>query len=269
MSGLTKVPLSMLDPGDNAQANDEVVFNGDEVEAQNPGSADDTDLFITRGAFDPETGILNLYRVDDAIVQVAGFMTPHNIGVGPRGVTGPSGGKGDSGRNGKDGRPGLPGCTGPKGDLGPSGREGPSGPTGPRGVDGPVGGTGPAGATGPSGVDGERPSLTSGSVASAESILTTGRIMQWGRHTDADAEEFQEVIFPEAFASAVKPKALIMQWVNPSSNIANKVRVAELQQGKAVLAVNTSLLAQEPDGGGGTQPVPMTGWDFFWFVVGE
>jgi hypothetical protein len=87
----------MLDAGDNARANDDVVFNGNDIEAQTPGSADETDNFVVRGEFDPEIGVLNLYRVDDSIVQVSGFMTAHNIGIGQKGATGPRGAAGVAG----------------------------------------------------------------------------------------------------------------------------------------------------------------------------
>lgn len=268
MAGLTRVPLSMLDPGDNARPNDDIVYNGQEIESQTPNQTGDTDNVVVRGAFDPETGILNLYRADDSILQIAGFMTIQNIGVGPRGATGPRGAAGPSGRNGKDGRPGIPGCTGPKGDLGPMGPPGPPGPTGSRGLPGP---TGPQGVTGPSGaagIDGERPQLVAGAAGTSESVAS-GRVMQWGRFTDNTAGQIKQVLFPEAFTATTKPKALILQWVNPASNVADKVRVSSIEAGYATLSVQTSMLAQEPNGSGGTRPVAMTGWDFYWFAIGE
>lgn len=268
MSKLTRVPLSMLDAGDNARPNDELMYNGSEVEAQTPGSTDEADNFVTRGEFDPEIGVLNLYRADESIVQVSGFMTVHNIGRGPRGATGPRGSAGPAGRNGKDGRPGGPGCTGPKGDLGPMGPPGPAGPTGPRGIIGPTGPKGDKGDTGPAGLDGERPVLTTTAAGSSESVLS-GRVMQWGRFTDNTAGEMKQVMFPEALEDETKPHSFIMQWVNPAGNVAHKVRVQKIEKGFATLAVNISLLDVEPDGQGGTQPVSMTGWDFYWFLVGE
>tara|TARA_B100000700_G_scaffold101966_1_gene115002 strand:+ start:54109 stop:54885 length:777 start_codon:yes stop_codon:yes gene_type:complete len=258
----------MLDPGDQARPNDDVVFNGREVEAQTPGSAGEDDNFVTRGEFDPEVGVLNLYRADNSIVQVSGFMTVHNIGVGPRGATGPRGAAGPSGRNGRDGRPGVPGCAGPKGDIGPMGPPGPKGPTGPRGIPGPTGPTGPAGEQGNSGFDGETPELTSTEDGSSESV-SNGRIMQWGRFTDNQPAEIKQVMFPEALTALDKPKSFVMQWVNPAGNVAYKVRVEKIEQGYAVLAVNKNMIALEPDGAGGTQLVPLTGWDFYWFLLGE
>lgn len=265
---LTRVPLNMLDAGATARPNDEVVYNGQEVETQNPRDPSVVDIHIQSGKFDPETGILTLTQTDDTVLNIGGFMTVHNIGIGPRGATGPRGTPGSPGRNGKDGRPGVPGCTGPKGDIGPMGNPGPPGPTGPRGIPGEAGATGPTGPTGPAGVDGERPVYVSGANASYETI-TGGRVMQWGRYTAVDPAEFRTLLFPEAFTQEAKPKAIFLQWVNPASNVANKVRLTEFTLGKATLAVNVSMLAQEPDGAGGTRPVPMTGWDFYWFAIGE
>ena len=268
MAKLTRVPLSMLDAGDNARPNDDVVFNGDDVEAQTPGASTQLDNFVVRGEFDPEVGVLNLYRLDDSIVQVSGFMTAHNIGIGQKGATGPRGAAGPAGRNGRDGRPGGPGCTGPKGDLGPLGSPGLAGPTGPRGLAGVSTVVGPEGPQGLPGVDGERPIHSTVGPSSAESV-STGRIMQWGRYTDNAEAEMKQILFPEAIDALNKPVSLMLQWVNPSSNIANKVRVQKIENGYAMLAVNTVMLDLEPNGSGGTRPVPMTGWDFYWFLIGE
>lgn len=268
MTKLTRVPLSMLDAGDNARANDDVVFNGEEVEAQPSGTSSELDKYLVQAQFDPETGTLDLVMSDDNIIKVAGFMTVNNIGVGPRGATGPRGAAGPSGRNGKDGRPGIPGCTGPKGDIGPMGPDGPAGPTGPRGLQGAVGPTGPTGPIGLPGADGETPSYITTEAGSSESIMS-GRIMQWGRFTDNNPGEMKQIMFPEALVDESKPHSLILQWVNPTSNVAHKVRVQKIEKGYAVLAVNISMLDVEPDGQGGTQPVPMTGWDFYWFLIGE
>lgn len=268
MSKLTRVPLSMLDAGDNARANDDVVFNGSEVEAQTPGDTIDEDNYVTRGEFDPEIGVLNMYRADNSIVQVSGFMTVHNIGRGPRGVTGPRGSAGPAGRNGKDGRPGPAGCTGPKGDMGPGGPPGPAGPTGPRGLEGAAGPRGLEGPQGAAGVDGERPTLTRTSSGTSESIVS-GRVLQWGRFTSTAPGEIKQIMFPEALNDISKPLAFLMQWVNPASNVAYKVRVQKIEQGYAVVAVNTNMMDVEPNGTGGTRPVAMTGWDFYWQLIGE
>lgn len=265
---LTKTPLTMLTPGNNAQVNDEVVYNGQSLETQAPGVGNNTDLHITDASYDPESGVLTLTRNDTAVLQVSGFMTSGNIGTGPRGPTGPSGAVGQNGRHGKDGRPGIPGCTGPKGDSGPAGPQGATGPQGPRGYAGPTGPQGPAGASGASGADGERPVYTAGTINSTEKT-SSGRLMMWGRFTDSAPGITKQLLFPEALANPSKPVALHLQWVNPSSNVANKVRVQSINAGYAELSVNTSLLDQIPDGSGGTQAVPASGWDFYWTLLGE
>jgi hypothetical protein len=265
---LTKTPLDMLDPGPDASTNDELVFNGSTVEAQPPSSGSSADKFVNNASFDPETGILSLNMDDNSVINVNGFMTVGNIGVGPSGATGPSGIGGQKGKNGKDGRQGLPGCTGPKGDPGPLGAAGPIGPTGPRGLSGATGPQGPSGGSGANGVDGERPVYTPGTDGSSETI-TTGRIVQWGRFTDAISGQIKTLIYPESFTSATRPKSMLMQWVNPASNVANKVRIDNMELGSATLSVIPSLLEEEPDGNGGTQPVVMSGWDFYWFLIGE
>jgi len=268
MGKLTRVPLGMLDPGNNASPNDDVVYNGSEIEVQTPGDSSDEDNYVTRGDFDPEIGVLNLYRADSTIVQVPGFMTVHNIGVGPRGATGPRGAPGNSGRNGRDGRSGVPGCAGPKGDVGPQGPAGPRGPAGQRGERGATGPQGPAGGEGASGYDGESPVLVSTDAASSESV-SSGRSLQWGRFTDPTPGLTKEIIFPEALNDVSNPHSIVLFWVNPASNVANKVRVTSIETGKANLSVVTNLLDVEPDGSGGTQNVTASGWDFYWILLGD
>ena len=82
---LTRVPLNMLDPGANAQANDDVVYNGSEIEAQTIEDQD-TNIYVASGEFDPEIGILTLTRSDDTVIQIDGFMTSNNIGIGTPGL---------------------------------------------------------------------------------------------------------------------------------------------------------------------------------------
>lgn len=268
MAGLTKTPLSMLDAGNNAQPNDKIVYNGDEVEAQNPGSSNAVDLYITEGKFDDLTGVLELKRSDGSVLQIPNFMTPGNIGTGPRGPTGPQGEPGLSGRNGKDGAQGIPGCTGPKGDPGPMGPAGISGGIGARGPTGPMGPTGPQGLQGPPGTDGERPVYTASAAASSEKLLN-GRVMQWGRFTDAEAGSVKILLLPSALPYGVNTNSVSfhMQWINPLSNVANKVRVDNIEGGQVTLSVMTSMLETVPDGNGGITTVPATGWDFYWYLV--
>lgn len=271
MGGLTKAPLSMLDTGPNAQPNDRLVFNGDSVEAQAPEGASQVDLYVANARYNADTGVLELIRSDASVLQVPGFTTAMSIGIGPRGATGPQGLPGPSGRNGKDGSNGIPGCTGPKGDPGPMGPAGggsSSSGSGQRGATGPTGPTGPKGATGPAGIDGERPTYVSSPSASSEKI-NSGRVMQWGRFTDATAGQIKSVLLPSALTrvEAVASISFIMQWVNPASNVANKVKVDSINGGNVSLSVVTSMLATMPDGSGGTTTVPTTGWDFYWFLV--
>lgn len=263
---LTKVPLVMVKAGENAQPNDQVVFNGSALEAQNPGQGT-TDLYIIDARYDPVTGRLELIRSDNNVLAISGFMTSGNIGVGPRGATGPQGLPGPGGQNGRDGNDGLPGCTGPKGDMGPQGPVGPTGPAG-AGTMGPPGPTGPQGPTGPAGAAGAVPVYVTSAVSSSERI-NGGRVMQWGRFTDASAGLIKNVLLPVALTEdvSVKSCAFIMQWVNPAGNVANKVRVQNISGGQVQLAVNESMLATQPDGLGGTTTVPATGWDFYWYLV--
>lgn len=267
---LTRTPLEMLDVGENASANDKLVYNGSQVEAQSTSNATG-DLHISSGRYDSITGILSLDLSNGTdvvnVINIAGFMTPANVGVGSRGATGPKGPAGNNGRNGIDGRPGERGCQGPKGDRGPQGFTGPAGPTGPQGLQGPQGAPGNTGPQGPAGFNGETPTLVTGTVSSYE-LVKSGKIISWGRFTDATAGEYKRVLFPEAFKDN-SPKAIIIQWVNPSSNVANKVRITDFTNGYCEFGVNTSLLATEPNGTGGTRPVAATGWDFYWIAVGK
>jgi hypothetical protein len=264
---LTTVPLTMVSAGSNAQPNDQVVFNGDKLEPQNPSNST-TDLHVIDARYDPITGILELIRSDNNIMSISGFMTPGNIGVGPRGATGPQGIPGISGRNGRDGNDGLPGCTGPKGDIGPMGPVGPTGPSGIPGSIGLRGDTGPVGPTGPAGQAGAVPIYITSATSSSERI-SGGRVTQWGRFTDATPGLMKSVLLPVALTEdvSVKSCSFIMNWINPSNNVANKVRVESIAGGQVTLAVNESLLATVPDGLGGTTTVSPTGWDFYWFLV--
>lgn len=266
---LTKVPLNMLDPGANAQTNDDVIYNGSEIDLQPVETRETRDVYVEYGEFDPEIGILLLTRTDGTVIQIPGFMTSNNIGRGEPGLQGPKGAQGVAGRNGKDGRPGIPGCTGPKGDQGPAGPPGPAGPTGPRGLTGATGPTGPIGPTGPAGTDGATPELRTAPGASSEKVAASGRVMQWGRFTDAAAGAVKYVDFPSPLTDLTKPHSFIIQWINPLSNVANKVRVASIETNRATLIVEESMLDTESDGAGGTRPVAKTGWDFYWMLMGQ
>jgi hypothetical protein len=266
---LTRVPLTMLDPGANAQANDDVIYNGTVIDVQPVASIGNQDIYVEFGEFDSEIGILLLTRTDGTVLQISGFMTSNNIGRGEPGLQGPKGTQGISGRNGKDGRPGLPGCTGPKGDQGPAGSAGPAGPTGPMGIQGLQGPAGPRGAAGETGPQPVASQLIPGVGATAEYLASPGRVFQWGRFTDAVASQTKTVVFPSALTDLTKPHAFLMFWVSPTSNVANKVRVANISAGTALLIVEDSLLDTESDGAGGTRTVAKTGWDFYWILMGQ
>jgi hypothetical protein len=79
---------------------------------------------------------------------------------------------------------------------------------------------------------------------------------------------FQRVVFPEAFTRD-KPRALLLQFVDPKSNVKNAVRIDRINKGNAELSVDETLLERVSDGNGGTQPVQATGWDFYWFLIGS
>jgi hypothetical protein len=259
----------MLDPGANAQANDDVIYNGTVIDVQPVTSAIIQDIYVEFGEFDPEIGILLLTRTDGTVLQIPGFMTSNNIGRGEPGLQGPKGAQGISGRNGKDGRPGLPGCTGPKGDQGPAGSAGPAGPTGPMGIQGLQGPAGPRGPAGESGTSSAAAQLIRGVAATAEYLASSGRVFQWGRFTDTVAGQTKTVVFPSALTDLTKPHAFLMFWVNPLGNVANKVRVSNISAGSALLIAEESLLDTESDGAGGTQTVAKTGWDFYWILMGQ
>lgn len=264
MAKLTKIPLSMLDPGPG-DADDRVTYNGDELELQDPGLETDDD--ITGGEYDPETGTLRLMRQNQSVLLITGFLTRHSIGVGPTGPTGPQGKGGSNGRDGKDGRPGAVGCSGPKGDEGPIGPTGPTGPRGTIGLTGNMGPTGPTGPTGPGGLDGKSPILGGEDTTGFERFETLS-IKCWGRFTSTEATLFQRVVFPQAFITD-KPRSAFLQFVDPSSNVKNAVRINKINKENMELSAVSELLPQESDGEGGTRPVAATGWDFYWFVIGE
>ena len=249
---LTKIPLDMLQQGD-ANADEHVVFDGITFDTQDYTTS--PDIYVVGGDFDDETGILSLTLSNSNILNISGFMTPSNIGVGPQGPRGPKGDTGKSGRNGRDGINGTVGCQGPKGDYGPIGPEGPQGPAGPVGPEGPEGPEGQTGPQGPAGLDGASPIFFSSSGNAYEKI-SGGRTMQWGRYTDATATTLQQVLFPAAFD--VNCQAVFMMFVDPSnSNVAYNTRITLLAQGY----FETQSY--------GIAAGSATGWDFYWFAIGE
>ncbi|AGS82121.1 tail fiber protein [Pseudomonas phage PaBG] len=145
MTGLTRVPLKMI--GASGQPGDDVRFDGRDV-AVVPSTEDTNDYGLTSGTYDSIAGRLTLVLRNGARLELDGFITTGDIGVGPAGPTGPAGRDGRDGLNGVDGEKGATGCQGP---AGPPGRQG---PRGEQGIPGPTGPTGATGPTGPAGEDG-------------------------------------------------------------------------------------------------------------------
>lgn len=100
------------------------------------------------GNFDRSSGTLVLNIPNIGKLQITGFTTTNDIGLGPRGEGGEDGRDGIDGLSGSDGGRGADGCIGPRGNEGLPGKVG---VRGPRGAIGPTGNTG---ATGPAGKDG-------------------------------------------------------------------------------------------------------------------
>ena len=265
MSGLTKIPLQLIEPG-NGVANDQLLFNGEELELQSPDDQGQ-DTQLVSGDYDIETGTLSLVKADRSTVLIRGLLTKSSIGVGATGPTGPQGKAGVNGRNGRDGRRGDTGCQGPKGDPGPAGNTGPEGKNGGFGMTGPTGPQGNPGPTGPPGNDGLSPAFGLTDVGGFEKFAAKN-LKCWGRFTSTDDVQFQRVVFPEAF-SVDKSRAFIMQFLDPASPVARAVKVDRLNRGNAELSVDVTLLPQVSDGAGGTTAGAATGWDFYWYVVGN
>lgn len=265
MSGLTKIPLQLIDPGKGV-ANDQVLFNGQDLELQDP-DVSSSDSQVVAGTYDQETGTLTLNKADRSVVLIRGLLTKSSIGVGPTGPTGPQGSQGVNGRNGKDGRRGDTGCVGPKGDPGPAGNTGPAGPPGGPGTLGATGPTGPTGPSGPAGRDGKMPVFGVGETGGYE-LFEESTLKCWGRFTSTSAAIFQRVVFPEAFTQETTRTAFLM-FIDPASPVKNAVRIDKVNKGNMELSLNTALLPQVPDGEGGTKPAAALGWDFYWFVIGS
>lgn len=266
MSLLTRTPLSMVEAKE-ALPDEKVVFDGQRLVTRKLTSLTGNTR-VTGCEYDPETGILNIEQTDElgaiGVLSVSGFMTTGNIGIGPTGPTGPKGNAGDKGRNGKDGRPGIAGCVGPKGDAGQIGPTGPVGPTGPTGVAGPTGPTGPTGPAGDAGRDAPEPEFSQDSATGMMKEKMGKRILYYGRVIDTGAKTVLRVLFKEAFTDSSQ-RALMIEPSDPSSNVFKAGVKKNLTKGYFELTVNPGDLATD---GSGT-PVPATGWDFWYFVIGE
>lgn len=260
MTRLTRVPLTMVDPGEGVEAGDAVVHDGVTLTTQDVPD-ENTDRYVGTGNYDGETGILSLQLVTKegnhaGTLNIDGFMTNSNIGIGKPGPTGPAGKAGSPGINGVDGRPGDKGCQGPKGDRGQIGATGPIGPSGTYGA---LGATGPAGATGPQGEvgpPGESFAFLASEAATIEQALS-GRKAQWGHIDSSATEDTFRVFFPQSFIS--KPNFISIEWVNQdSSNVANNVKFGTIDKGYFDLVVIPGKM----------QGLPSTGWDFMYHAKG-
>jgi len=145
MGGLTRTPLSMLEA--RGRPNSDVRYDGKEVGTQEDEDINNTG--VIGGSFNDVTGTLKLTLVNGQSIEIRGFMTQGDIGVGPAGAQGIGGVDGTDGLLGEDGLQGPPGCEGPPGTPGATG---PQGEMGAQGEMGPMGATG---ATGPKGEDGK------------------------------------------------------------------------------------------------------------------
>ena len=259
MSGLTRIPLPMLDPG-QGQPEDKVKYDGENLLLLPPRSR--TNVEVVSGSYDVTTGILTLNRADGSVVSVDGFLTVSNMGVGPTGPTGPQGKPGINGRNGKDGRRGDPGCQGPKGDVG---QDGPVGPRGFPGQSGADGATGPTGPTGPKGDKGDDAGLPDVVVVgnNAYEDLYGASLKCWGRFTSTEEAFAQRILFPTAFKED-KPKAFFMQFMRSDSNVRHAIDITSITRGHVDLSVNIGRLPKMED----ESIAAPTGWDFMWFIIG-
>lgn len=100
------------------------------------------------GNFDRLSGTLVLNIPNVGKLQITGFTTVNDIGLGPRGEEGEDGRDGIDGLSGSDGGRGADGCIGPRGNEGLPGKVGVRGPRGAIGPTGNTGNTGPAGKDG-------------------------------------------------------------------------------------------------------------------------
>lgn len=129
-------------PGSNVEFDGKEVMVGEVLTENNP---DIGDANISNAQYDQINGVLVLTFTNGYMLNVSGFMTEGNIGVGPPGPQGLPGAPGVDGLQGRDGEKGSTGDQGPAGPVGPVGPTGPTGPRGEPGVPGTDGATGPKG----------------------------------------------------------------------------------------------------------------------------
>lgn len=260
---LTRTPLAMVEAPD-ALTDQKVVFDGQRFVTRDLKSLSGNTV-VSGVEYDPETGVLNIEQTDEngqtGVISISGFMTQGNIGIGATGPTGPKGAQGEQGRNGKDGRPGIAGCVGPKGDTGQIGPTGPVGPTGPTGLSGPTGPTGPAGPSGAGGRDAPEPVFVNDGGQVREQLGK--RVLTYGRVTDTGSKTVMRVIFKQSFIDN-SPRALFVEFADPSSPVA-AIAKKTLTRGYFEMTVDPAKLPLDSNG----SPLPATGWDFWYFVLGE
>jgi hypothetical protein len=141
---LTKTPLDMLEA--KGTPGSDVRYTGSEVIVE--PDEDINNLGVASGFFDDSSGTLVIKLVNGQTLNITGFMTQGNIGVGEAGSQGIGGTSGTDGLLGEDGLQGPSGCAGPPGTPGATGTPGSMGPQGPEGPQGPTGDLGPEGEPG-------------------------------------------------------------------------------------------------------------------------
>lgn len=145
MGGLTKIPLSLLKA--RGQPDSDVRFDGSQIITQKESQT--SNYGVLNGSYDSIHGRLTLNLANGQTLEIEGFPTQGDIGIGPPGP------EGRAGQDGADGLFGQDGLQGPQGCAGPQGPQGPTGPRGYPGIQGLQGEQGPTGPKGDPGADGK------------------------------------------------------------------------------------------------------------------
>lgn len=135
---ITHVPLTLIRPSSVAG---NVVAQGNSL-GIDPAPEAITNL---QGYFDATQGILTLDLPTIGRLNISGFPTSSDVGVGRQGPSGRDGTAGVDGLIGEAGTKGTQGCRGPEGPQGRQGERGPRGLVGARGeqgIQGPQGNDG-------------------------------------------------------------------------------------------------------------------------------
>lgn len=256
---ITRIPLDMLEPSDDASAGDTVEFDGESLQLV-PEEQNLDDKYITAGSFDSLTGTLTLQTTDGTSVKIEGFLTNSSIGKGPTGPTGPTGKAGSNGRNGKDGLRGYMGCTGPRGYRGMIGATGATGATGPTGATG-AGPTGPTGVTGPTGPTGNSLVVTATEEGYAEQFENKS-VRMWGVVDEEGPKLAHRITLPVTVTGSIRP-SFNLQFYGADSAIREAVSIS-VTQATVDITVDVNLLPKDSSG----DPVEPTGWNFSWQLLG-